>query len=136
MEVLEIDLTLSTSSIVEEFKNKITRGRKDGIVKLVLKGKVLFEIYRNYSRLEVEKTLQNRFFFYVIENVIQIEEFEAEAFDDIRIFSVEDEYALLLDQKIDSYEKKKNSEYSTYYQNVRKLGLKYLTQPKLGRDPS
>lgn len=136
MEIVEIDLTLSTSSIVEELKKKITYGRKEGIAKLVLKGRVLFEVYRNYSRLEVEKILENRFFFHVIENVIQIEDFEVETFDDIRIFSVEDEYALLLDQKIDSYEKKRNSEYSTYYQNVRQLGLKFLTQSELGRDQS
>jgi len=136
MEVIEINLTLSTSSIIKEFKNKITHGRKEGIVKLVLKGKVLFEIYKNYSRLEVEKILENKFFFHVIENVIQIEDFEVETFDDIRIFSVEDEYALLLDQKIDSYEKKKNSEYCTFYQNVRQLGLKFLTQSELGRDQS
>jgi DNA repair exonuclease SbcCD nuclease subunit len=136
MEVIKINLTLSTSSIVKEFKNKITHGRKEGIVKLVLKGKVLFEMYKNYNRLEVEEILENRFFFHVIENVIQIEDLEAETFDDIRIFSVEDEYALLLDQKIDSYEKKKNSEYCTFYQNVRQLGLKFLTQSELGRDQS
>ena len=68
--------------------------------------------------------------------MIQIEDFEVETFDDIRIFSVEDEYALLLDQKIDSYEKKKNSEYCTFYQYVRQLGLKFLRQSELGRDQS
>lgn len=136
MEVIEINLTLSTSSIVEEIKNMITHRRKEGIVKLILKGTVLFEIYKNYNRLEVEKILKNRFFFHVIENMIQIEDFEVETFDDIRIFSVENEYALLLDQKIDSYEKKKNSEYSTFYQNVRQLGLKFLGQSELGRDLS
>ena len=136
MEVMEINLTLSTSSIVKELKKKITHGRKEGIVKLVLKGKVLFEIYKNYSRLDVEKILENRFFFHVIENLIQIEDFEVETFDDIRIFSVEDEYALLLNQKIDSYEKRKNSEYSTFYQKIRQLGLKFLTQSELWRDQS
>ena len=136
MEVIEINLTLSTSSIVEEIKNMITHRRKEGIVKLILKGTVLFEIYKNYNRLEVEKILKNRFFFHVIENMIQIEDFEVETFDDIRIFSVEDEYALLLDQKIDSYEKKKNSEYCTFYQYVRQLGLKFLRQSELGRDQS
>jgi len=136
MEVIEIDLALSTSSIVKEIKNKIQRGRKEKIIKLVLKGKVLFEIYRDYSRLEVEKLLENRFFFHVIENVIQIEDLEVETFDDIRIFSVEDEYALLLDQKIDLCQKKQDSEYCTFYRNVRQLGLKYLTQSELGRDSS
>lgn len=136
MEVIEIDLTLTTSSIEKEIKNKITHRRKEGIVKLVLKGKVLFEIYKNYNRLEIEKILKNRFFFHVIENMIQIEDFELETFDDMRIFSVEDEYALLLDQKIDSYEKKKNHEYSTFYKNVRQLGLKFLRQSELGRDQS
>lgn len=136
MEIIEVNLTLATSSIVNEVKNKIPNRPKEGIVKLVLKGKVLFEIYKNYSRLEVEKILENRFFFHVIENVIQIEDFEVETFDDIRIFSVEDEFALLLDQKIDFYEKKKNSEYCTFYQNVRQLGLKFLRQSEMEMDQS
>jgi len=136
MEVIEINLTLSTSSIVKEIKDKIQRGRKEKIIKLVLKGKVLFEIYRDYSRLEVEKLLENRFFFHVIENVIQIEDHEVETFDDIRIFSVEDEYALLLDQKIDFHQKKQDSEYCTFYQNIRELGLRYLAQSELERAPS
>jgi len=136
MEVIEINLALSTSSIVKEIKNKIQRGRKEKIIKLVLKGKVLFEIYRDYSRLEVEDLLKNRFFFHVIENVIQIEDLEVETFEDIRIFSVEDEYALLLDRKIDSCQKQKDSEYGTFYRNVRQLGLKYLKQSELRRDPS
>jgi len=136
MEVVEINLTLSTSSIAKEIKDRIKRGRKDTILKLILKGKVLFEIYRNYSRREVEKILCNRFFFHVIENVLQIEDLDVESFDDVSIFSVEDEYALLLDQKIASYQKEKDAEYCKFYTNVRELGLKYLNQSERRRDQS
>lgn len=136
MEVIEIDLALSTSSIEKAIKHRIQRGRREKIVKLVLRGNVLFEIYKDYSRLEVEKILSDRFFFHVIENLIQIEDLEVETFDDIRIFSVEDEYALLLDQKIDFYRKKQDAEYCEFYRDIRQLGLKYLTQSELGRDAS
>ncbi|MCK5683335.1 hypothetical protein KAJ27_04415 [bacterium] len=126
MEIVKIDLSLSTSSILNEIKKRIKRGRKDKILKLALTGKVLFEIYKNYSRLEVENILGNRFFFHVIENEIQIEDLEIDKFDDIRIFSVEKEFSNLLDSKIEYYKKKKDSDYSKFYKNVRQLGLKYL----------
>jgi DNA repair exonuclease SbcCD nuclease subunit len=136
MKVIEMNLTLSTSSIPKEIKDKIKHGRKDTIVKLILKGKVLFEIYRNYSRREVETILGNRFFFHVIENVLQLEDLDVETFDDISIFSVEDEYALLLDQKIALYQKEKDAEYCKFYTNIRELGLKYLNQSERRRDQS
>ena len=65
--------------------------------------------------------------------MIQIQDLETETFDDIRIFSVEDEYATLLDQKIDFYKRKKDTEYCEFYKNVQQLGLKYLTQSELRR---
>ena len=126
MEIVKIDLSLSTSSILKEIKKRIKRGRKEKILKLALTGKVLFEIYKNYSRLEVEKLLGNRFFFHVIENEIQIEDLEIDKFDDIRIFPVDKEFSNLLDTKIEYYKKKKDSDYSKFYKNVRQLGLKYL----------
>ncbi len=126
MELVKIDLSLSTSSILKEIKKRIKRGRKEKILKLALTGKVLFEIYKNYSRLEVEKILGDRFFFHVIENEIQIEDLEVDNFDDIRIFSVDKEFSNLLDTKIEYYKKKKDSDYSKFYKNVRQLGLKYL----------
>ena len=103
------------------------------MIKLILRGNVLFEIYKDYNRLDIESTLRDRFFFYVIENLIQIADLETEIFDDIRIFSVEDEYATLLDQKIDLYKKKDDVEYCQFYQHIRDLGLKYLTQAELRR---
>jgi hypothetical protein len=136
MKVIELNLTLSTSSIPKEIKDKIKHGRKDTIVKLILKGKVLFEIYRNYSRHEVEKILGNRFFFHVIENVLQLEDLDVETFEDISIFSVEDEYALLLDQKTALYQKEKDAEYCKFYTTIRELGLKYLNQSMRRGDQS
>lgn len=126
MELVKIDLSLSTSSIPNEIQKRIKRGRKDKILKLSLTGKVLFEIYKSYDRLEIERLLENRFFFHVIENEIQIEDLDLNEFDDIKIFSVEKEFSNLLDKKIEYYKSKKDSDYSKFYKNVRQLGLKYL----------
>lgn len=97
------------------------------LLRVILKGDVLFDVYRKYRINEIQHELEKSYFALRIENDLNIRDTEgAYDFSNLKVLAPIQEFENFVKDKIKLFEKECNEEYVKLYKDVLKWGIEEL----------
>lgn len=97
------------------------------LLRIILKGDVLFEVYRKYKINELQRELENSFFALRIENELNIKDVDTDYdFSGLRFLTPIQEFENFVQDKIKLFETEHNEEYVRLYKDLLKYGVDEL----------
>ena len=97
------------------------------LLRIILRGEVLFDVYRKYKINEIQRKLGKSYFALRIENELNIKDTSSEYdFSSLKILTPIQEFERFVKDKIELFKKERNEEYVKLYNDVLKYGVKEL----------
>lgn len=97
------------------------------LLRIILKGDVLFDVYRKYKINELQRELENSFFALRIENELNIKDVDMDYdFSSLRFLTPIQEFENFVQDKIKLFETEHNEEYVRLYKDLLKYGVDEL----------
>jgi DNA repair exonuclease SbcCD nuclease subunit len=97
------------------------------LLRIILKGDVLFDVYRKYKINELQRELENSFFALRIENELNIKDVDMDYdFSSLRFLTPIQEFENFVQDKIKLFETEHNEEYVRLYKDLLKYGIDEL----------
>ena len=97
------------------------------LLRIILKGDVLFDVYRKYKINELQRELENSFFALRIENELNIKDVDMDYdFRSLRFLTPIQEFENFVQDKIKLFETEHNEEYVRLYKDLLKYGVDEL----------
>jgi DNA repair exonuclease len=97
------------------------------LLRIILKGDVLFDVYRKYKINELQKELENSFFALRIENELNIKDVDMDHdFRSLSFLTPIQEFENFVQDKIKLFETEHNEEYVRLYKDLLKYGVDEL----------
>ncbi len=129
VKTITIDFTPKVSDINRHILSIVSITDPNLLIRVNLKGEVLFDVYRNYKRNEVESNLNERFFGVQINNELRIRDPETSYdFGALKINSPVDEFKRFMNEKIALCEKEENFEQAEILRDAITIGEKALRE--------
>lgn len=127
MKTITIDFTPKVSDINQHIRSIVNITSPNLLIRVNLKGEVLFDVYRKYKRNEVALNLNERFFGVQINNELSIRDPDTSYdFGALKINSPVDEFKRYMNEKIALYEKEENLEQAEILRDAITVGEKAL----------
>ncbi len=127
MKTITIDFTPKVSDINQHIRSIVNITSSNLLIRVNLKGEVLFDVYRNYKRNEIALNLNERFFGVQINNELRIRDPDASYdFGALKINSPVDEFKRYMNKKIALCEKEENLEQAEILKDAITVGEKAL----------
>ncbi len=129
MKTITIDFTPKVSDINQHILSTVNVTSPNLLIRVNLKGEVLFDVYRNYKRNEVASNLNERFFGVQINNELRIRDSDTSYdFGALKINSPVDEFKKFMNEKIALCEKEENLEQAEILRDAITVGEKALRE--------
>jgi DNA repair exonuclease SbcCD nuclease subunit len=127
MQTKEIEFNPQVEDINKFVLDNLIDKDPELLLRIVLKGDILFDVYRKYKINELQRELEKSFFALRIENELNIKDVDMDYdFSSLRILTPMQELENFVQNKIKLFKEEHNVEYVRLYEDLLKCGIEEL----------
>ena len=127
MQTKEIEFNPQVEDINKFVLDNLIDKDPDVLLRIILKGNILFDVYRKYRVNELQRELEKSFFALRIENELNIKDVDMDYdFSSLRILTPIQEFENFVQDKIKLFKEEHNEEYVKLYKDLLKYGIEEL----------
>jgi DNA repair exonuclease SbcCD nuclease subunit len=127
MQTKEIEFNPQVEDINKFVLDNLIDKDPELLLRIVLKGDILFDVYRKYKISELQRELEKSFFALRIENELNIKDVDMDYdFSSLRILTPMQELENFVQNKIKLFKEEHNEEYVRLYEDLLKYGIEEL----------